>query len=158
MVTQEEINNRVFTQEMQMTPRKGCAQVTMSEMQQFDERLADLRIYIGDIINAYAKEHNIKPKYDGIEELTHISVSQIKQMINGRTNITRTSLYKLVVGLEMSLEEANKLFRMFDHELSENCREDFICIKALKDKDKITDFINEYNQYSKGNKLKDPLA
>ncbi len=37
MVTQEEINNRVFTQEMQMTPRKGCAQVTMSEMQQFDE-------------------------------------------------------------------------------------------------------------------------
>ena len=158
MVSHEGIKNRVFSLEMQPTLSKGSAQVTMSKIQEFDERLVNLRIYIGDVIDAYAKEHNIKPKYDGIEELTHLSVSQIKQMINGRTNITRTSLYKLVVGLKMSLEEANKLFRMFNGELTEDCLEDYICIRALEDGDDMTDFITEYNQYTKGNKLKDPLA
>lgn len=158
MVIQEEIEKRVFSKDMQLTPGKGSAQVSMSKIKEFDERLFDLRIDIGDVIDAYAKKHNIKPKYDGIEELTHISTSQIKQMINGRTNITRTSLYKLVVGLKMTVEEANKLFGKFSNELTEDCLEDYICIRALKDGDDITHFINEYNQYTKGNKLKDPLA
>lgn len=158
MVTYEEMQNKEFPVEMRMTFGKGSAQVSGAEMGIFDERLSMLRIAIADVVDDYAREHNIKPKYDGLEELTHISSSQIKQMINGRTNITRTSLYKLVVGLHMTVDQANELFGQFTGELTEKSRDDFICIKALEDRDDIVEFITQYNKYTKGNKLKDPLA
>ena len=159
MVTKEEMESMNFPYEMELMPRKGIMQVSTDEMAHFDEQIADLRLDIARIIDDYAQEHNIKPKYDGIEELTHLSAAQIKQLINGRANVTRTSLYKLAVGLKMTVEEANeKLFKKFGVELRAECREDYICIKALEHEDDVSSFIREYNTYTKGNKLKDPLA
>ncbi len=159
MVTKEEMESMNFTHEMELMPRKGIMQVSKKEMGDFDRQIADLRLDIARIIDEYAQEHNIKPKYEGMEERTHLSAAQIKQLINGRANVTRTSLYKLAVGLKMTVEEANeKLFKKFNGELRSICREDFICIKALEDGDDVSSFIREYNTYTKGNKLKDPLA
>ena len=159
MVTKEEMESMNFTHEMELMPRKGMMQVSKKEMGDFDRQIADLRLDIARIIDEYAQEHNIKPKYEGMEERTHLLAAQIKQLINGRANVTHTSLYKLAVGLKMTVEEANeKLFKKFNGELRSICREDFICIKALEDGDDVSSFIREYNTYTKGNKLKDPLA
>ena len=158
LIKNTEEMKKVFPYQMQDVPGKAYAQVTEKEMRFFDDEIEDLRLDIADVIDDYAREHNLKPKYDGIEEKTHLSVSTIKQMINGNMMVTRTNLYKLVVGLKMDLEDANKLFRKLNGELRKDCREDFICIKALDGKDDIVDFISQYNQYTTGIKLKDPIA
>lgn len=47
----------------------------------------------------------------------------------------------------MSLEEANKFFILCDGKLNERCMADYICIKALEDRDTIKDFIDQFEQH-----------
>ena len=125
-----------------------------AQMAPYLEDYADLALEISDIIEDYVEEHQLKPKYEKLEELTQLSSTTIKHTIKGRDRVTRTTLYKLCVGLGMSLDAANKLFRKCGGVLKEDCLEDFICIRAIEDGDDIDRFIDDYNHYTQGGWLK----
>ncbi len=156
MVTPEEMQAKVFTRPMPEV-QKGYKQVTAAEMASFIDDYGELAMDIGDVIDRYVKEHNVKPKYEGLEDATHLTASTIKNAVSGRDRVTRTMLYKLTVGLKMKLEEANALFRKCGGILKEDCLEDYICIRALEDGDSVVQFIEDYNHYTSGTQLKDPF-
>ena len=155
MVTPEEMKNRQFTiDSSDMSPKKGLYQVTDGEMASFLEGDDELGLMISDVVDDYVEEHHLKPKYDKLEELTHLSASTIKQSINDKMRITRNTLYKLSVGLKLPLEKANELFLRCGGVLKQDNKEDFICLKAIEDKDDIITFIDQYNHYTNGPWLK----
>lgn len=157
MVTKEELSARKFTKK---SDAKASAFVTAAEMRRFEgnRRLPDM---VYNKVTAYAKENNIKNKYESIIEICQISDTSLKRSCNGSQKITRTFLYKFTVGLKMSVEEANEYFMLCGGALSSDCLEDYICIRALECKDDILLFIGQFNQYLKehdgfqtGDKLK----
>ena len=159
MVTQEEMQSRSFkTRLSELMNNKGNYQVSASEMEHFLEEYDELALDMSDMIEDYVAEHHLRPKYEKLEELTHLSATTIKHSINGKDRITRTTLYKLSVGLGLSVSRANELFRKCGGALREDCLEDYICIRALKDGDDVARFIVDYNRYTQGARLKDHLA
>ncbi|MCR5402221.1 MAG: hypothetical protein K6E91_00155, partial [Butyrivibrio sp.] len=127
MVTVEEIKKRTFNTKLSdITSKNREYQVSDAQMAPYLEDYADLALEISDIIEDYVEKHQLKPKYEKLEELTQLSSTTIKHTIKRRDRVTRTTLYKLCVGLRMSLDEANELFRKCGGVLKEDCLEDFI--------------------------------
>ena len=153
MVTSEEMKNRNFQASMPEV-REGSKQVTAAEMRHFNEDFSELSLNVSDIIEDYVKVHQIKPKYEGLEEITNLSTTTLKHIVSGRDQITRTILYKFTVGLGLSRDAADELFAKCGGTLKEDCVEDYICIKALQDGDSVVQFINDYNRYTRGKQLK----
>jgi hypothetical protein len=158
MVTEKEMAERNFS--VSGDERKASYHVTADEMKRFAVN-ADLNNKVYKKIDDYTKKHNIKPKYDGLEEICQLSASALKKSCSGSIRITRLFLYKLTVGLKMDVDEANELFALCGGELDENFHEDYVCYKALKDKDDIIHFIDQFNHYAReydshqeGDKLK----
>ena len=146
MVTKEELKKRKFT--IKIAEREVSYHVTEGEMKRFAVN-AELNNLVYDKITAYTKAHNIKPKYEGIEEMCQLTASALKKSCAGTIRITRTFLYKLTVGLKMDIDEANELFALCGGPLSELSLEDYICINALRDKDDIIHFIDQFNEFVK---------
>ena len=157
MVTPEEMKNRDFPASMPEV-RTGSMQVTAAEMSHFNEEFGELALDVSDIIEDYVREHQIKPKYEGLEEITNLSTTTLKHIVSGRDQITRTILYKFTVGLGLSRDVADELFSKCGGTLKEDCVEDYICIKALQDEDSVVQFINDYNRYTRGKQLKNILG
>ena len=158
MVTKEEMKK--FETSIISKEREVSYHVTVEEMRRFSVN-AELNNKIYIKITEYTKKHNIKPKYEGIEDRCQLSASALKKSCAGSIRITRTFLYKLTVGLKMGIEEADELFSLCGGPLSESSLEDYICIKALRDKDDINHFIDQFNEFVKeydshqdGDKLK----
>ena len=95
------------------------------------------------------EEHKIGATkgYDLIEEMCLIPGTTFKKTVSGEIRATRTFLYKYVVGLKMTVEEANEFFKLCGGELREDDPEDLICLRALEDGDSIYDFCDEYEKY-----------
>ena len=157
MGTPEEMKNRDFPTSMPEV-RTGSMQVTAAEMSHFNEEFGELALDVSDIIEDYVREHQIKPKYEGLEEITNLSTTTLKHIVSGRDQITRTILYKFTVGLGLSRDVADELFSKCGGTLKEDCVEDYICIKALQDGDSVVQFINDYNRYTRGKQLKNILG
>ena len=158
MVTEKEMAERKFT--VTGIDRKASYHVTTDEMKRFAVN-ADLNNKVYKKIDDYAKKYNIKPKYEGLEEICQLSASTLKKSCSGTIRITRLFLYKLTVGLKMEVNEANELFALCGGMLNEDFHEDYVCFKALKDKDDIIHFIDQFNHYAReydtlqeGDKLK----
>ncbi len=145
MVTEKEMAERVFVKPKEM--QGTSSYVTASEMKRFEHAKA-LNNDVYDVINNFAKENNIRPKYYGLETICQLSESTLKKSVAGTIKITRPFLYKLTVGLHLSLEEANKLFAKCGGVLREDNIEDYICMKALIDGDDIIAFMNQFNEYT----------
>lgn len=158
MVTKEEMKKFGTTN---VSKEPGASfHVTAEEMRRFAVN-AELNNRVYNIITEYTKKHNIKPKYEGIEDRCQLSASTLKKSCAGTIRITRLFLYKLTVGLQIDLNEANELFALCGGPLNEHSPEDYICIKALIDKDDINHFIDQFNEFVKeydhlqeGDKLK----
>ena len=158
MVTEKEMAERNFT--ISGSERKASYHVTADEMRKFSVN-AGLNNLVYNKINDYTKKHNIKPKYEGLEDRCQLSASTLKKSCSGTIRITRLFLYKLTVGLKMDVDEANELFVLCGGALNEYFHEDYVCYKALKDKDDIMHFIDQFNHYAReydplqeGDKLK----
>lgn len=158
MVTEKEMAERNFT--VSDVEHKASYHVTSDEMRRFAVN-AELNNLVYKKINDYTKKHNIKPKYEGLEDRCQLSASTLKKSCGGTIRITRLFLYKLTVGLKMDVEEANELFALCGGVLNEDFHEDYVCFKALKDKDDIIHFIDQFNHYAReynslqeGDKLK----
>jgi hypothetical protein len=146
MVTKEELMAREFAS---VGYDKGVSHyVTAGEMKRFDnKRVLGDKIY--NKITEYALKHNIKNKYEGLIEICQLSDTSLKKSCAGTQRITRLFLYKFTVGLHMSVDEANEYFKLCGGELTEDCLEDYVCIKALEHGDEILVFISQFNQYVK---------
>ncbi len=102
----------------------------------------------------YAIKHGYSDiqAYNHLEEECQISITALKKAMNpnySEYKANRIFLYKFVIGLRLQLDEANEYFILCGGPLSENCLQDYICIRALEDGDCITDFIDEMEEVAK---------
>ena len=145
MVTEKEMAERVFVKPKEM--QGTSSYVTAGEMKRFEQN-KELNNDVYEVINNFAKKNNIKPKYEGLEDICQLSETTLKKSVAGTIKITRPFLYKLTVGLHMSLEEANKLFAKCGGILRDDCVEDYICMRALEHGDDIMKFIDQFNEFT----------
>lgn len=131
----------------------GLMRTSKEEMDAFVSA-ADFAKEVYDVLDKYAIENKIKPKYEGLAEIMKTNEKTIKESVSGKRTITRHFLYKMVVGLKMDIDEAKRIFELSgDGSLSKDRKEDLVCINALRDKDSIDFFINEFNGYFKKHKI-----
>ena len=99
--------------------------------------------------------HDIKDSRKGttiIELITihcNISYATYKQYISRSGRPTRPFIAKLAVGLGLSLDQANALFRLHSGELNLTNDADFVTYHALRDHDSIDYYEAELKQYIK---------
>ena len=77
-----------------------------------------------------------------------IPYNTYKKYMGLKRKITRPALAKFAVGLGLSLNDANELFRLQGGELNETNDFDYITIHALTDKDNVLDFQEEVEKYT----------
>lgn len=123
----------------------------------FPEDVDLLKLEMSKVIHRYKDKyvaiHKIRcDQYDIVSNACDIPASSIKHMLNGRQRITRHQLGKFCVGLKLSIEEAQQLFKWQGRSLSvgEDAF-DTVVYYALKDKDDIWDFIDEAAEIAKVN-------
>lgn len=147
MVTSEEMK-KVFDEAKKQID-KPLYSVTPEEMKRYAENKSNLQL----LIFKKKKENDAKfglkstAGYDKIEELCLISITSLKKTMNGTDRATRTFLYKFSVGLQMSLDEANELFELCGGSLRKEDPADYICMCALRDRDSIYKFCEDYEKY-----------
>ena len=147
MVTEEEIKNKQFKDTGYCD--KPLYQVTAVEMAKF-RREPELSYMIADRWILLQNEYNISvtKAYEKIYDLCRISETSLKKVINGSQKVSRHFLYKFTVGLKMDLEEADKYFALCGGKLSSDNMEDYICISALRDKDDIDLFAEQFEHFT----------
>lgn len=129
---------------------KPLYSVTSEEVSKFKDNKSKLQMMIFNKKIENDKKYSLGSTlgYEKLEELCQISVTSLKKTIRGTDRITRTFLYKFCVGLQMSIEEANEYFKLLDGPLNETYNlADAICHHALRDKDSIYDFCDEYEKH-----------
>ena len=150
MVKKAEMDHFAHVQEPENT--RTALRVTAAEMGAFSNK-NKLPEMVYKALQAYQTAHHIKNKYDELTELTQLSETSLKRSVNGRQKITRSFLYKLTVGLHMSVEEADSFFENCGGKLNpKDSPADCICHHALRDGDSIFDFIEEFNFYMQDRK------
>lgn len=129
---------------------KVAYELTFNEIAKFDNDSLELADMIGDRKKQYQEEKGINSTagYMELEESCQISADTMKKVISGRLKISRTFLYKFVIGLHMDLDEANTYFEFCGGPLTEKNKEDYICMKAMQDGDDIESLIMQYEKYS----------
>ena len=152
MITMEEIQ-KIKRNYIEPVTEKHADMVTKAEMERFNTSSL-LAEKLGEIVDDYFYDYKQtcngdKPlKYPTLSKMFLLNESTVKAYINGRSVITRETLYKFVVGMHLSLNQANELFSLCGGELRSTNLEDYICIKSLEDKDSIESFVNQINKYS----------
>ena len=146
MLTKEEYE-QVLVRRSEVENQKVAMQVTSAELKKF-ENDTKLPSMISDrkIQNDIEKGLKALHGYSAIEESCLISVTSLKKVINGSDKVTRKFLYKFVVGLKMSLDEANQFFAHCGGQLHDDSLEDYICKCALRDEDDIYTFVEEFER------------
>ena len=147
MITRKELEALAKNEEIQKS--KVAYQVSGAEMKAFEKSALLLASMIGDRKFLFEKENGLRSMaaYEALEEVCQISTTTMKKSINGTLKITRQFLYKFTVGLKMTPDEANKYFALCGGELNEQWGEDYICLKALLDKDDVYQLIEEFDTY-----------
>ena len=121
-----------------------------ADKSRFSEKEKQLAKKISTIKLKFEIEHEYSSNkaYEELADLCQISVTAFKYAVAGKKGNTanRHFLYKLAVGLKMTIEEANALLELEKGPLSEECLEDVICYCALRDHDTIYEFIDEFEE------------
>ena len=147
MVTKEEIKN------LSLRPDEyySSKYTTPEEMTRFKKAENDLRYMLMKLIKDYQQNRGYKSNTKALKmfaEECRTSETTLKKCMNGSQTISRKLLYKLSVGLKMSLEEANQYFSLCGGTLRDSDPIDYICINAIRDKDDIDLFIEQVLQYT----------
>lgn len=131
-------------------PEKCALKVSAEELSHFIDDENTLKRMICDRKLLYQAEHGLSSikAYEALEDLCQINMDTLKKTINGSIKITRNFIYKFVVGLHMTLEEANTYFELNGGALRETCLADYICLHALLDQDDIHQFISDFEQHT----------
>lgn len=154
-VTEKEMNRRFISLEIQ---ERDCSyNVNAAEMARFKDQDKQLSKKIRLIKIRFDEERcggKSNQGYEKLSDLCQIPVDTLKKTIRNdrpeaksKIKPTRNFVYKLVVGLKMSIEEANELFALCGGSLTEETAADYICLKALEHEDDIYHFLGEYKEY-----------
>lgn len=147
MVTREELENLPLRPDEYYSSKY----TTPEEMTRFEKEENDLRYMLMKLLKGYQENHGYKSNTKALEmfaEECRTSETTLKKCMNGTQTISRKLLYKLSVGLKMSLEEANQYFSLCGGNLRCSDPIDRICINAIRDKDDIDLFIKQVLQYT----------
>lgn len=88
------------------------------------------------------------PNTGNMESSCGISYELVKKYVNGSRRVTRASLAKLCVGMGLSVEEAQDLFRLEGHSLEPEINLlDAVVVDALQCGDGISVFAEECEKY-----------
>lgn len=146
-VTKEDIKNVKYREYIL---EDNSMRLSNSDIARFTDKEKKLAKKISAIKLKFEMEHDYSSNkaYEELADLCQISVTSFKYAVSCKKGNTanRHFLYKLAVGLKMSIEEANELFELEKGPLSDECLEDVICYCALRDKDTIYDFIDEFEK------------
>ena len=150
MVTEKEIFEKVFDMiHWEEVSDKVSMRVTDSDIKRFKDNEIALQKKLRDKKLGVDCESKSKGyTYEQLAEECQVSASSIKNMISGRQKITREFIYRMAVGLKMSISEANEYFALCGGVLNEDCLIDYICIKALKDHDSIGLFCEQAKKFA----------
>ena len=96
----------------------------------------------------YKQDMKMIDFYAQIDSKLRIAPDTMKKLLRRTTTtISREMLYKIAVGTGMDIETANSFFIMSrGGVLNPDSLNDLIVINALRDKDNIDDFIQEFNE------------
>ena len=148
MVTDEELRNRVFIEAL---PDEVSMRVTEADFAELSDKAElALRKKIRAKKMEFDKKLNnsgFSSSYGRFAEACSVSEEAVKKTIAGSVKIKRTFLYKMAVGLKMSIEEANEYFELCGGKLRSDFREDYICIRALEDGDDIGLFLEQFKEF-----------
>ena len=137
---------------IEKSKKNSLYDVNDSDMSQFADQDKKLAKKIATIKLKYDAEFCEGRSTRGYEEILdkcQISVTALKKTIKNDIKPSRNLVYKLVVGLKISLEEANELFVLCGGPLTLDCQADKICMYALRDGDSIEHFIEQFEYYTK---------
>lgn len=154
-VTGKEMERKFASLEIQ---ERDCSySVNVDEMARFKDQDKQLSQKIRSIKLKFDVEYcggKSSKGYEDLSDLCQIPVDTIKKTIRNdrpeaksKIKPTRNFVYKLAVGLKMSIKEANELFALCGGSLTEETAADYICIKALEHGDDIYHFLEEYKKY-----------
>ena len=147
MVTEEEIRSKDF---IDVLPEEVSMRITSGDVQRFEDNEAKLRKKIRDAKIKFDRDiNNPSSSYKEFANMCFMDESTVKKTIAGTLKVTRHFLYKMAVGLKMTVEQANEYFVLCEGVLQENRLADYICIRALKDKDDMYTFIEEFEKFTK---------
>lgn len=132
-------------------PMEICSmRLSAADASRFSDKEKQLAKKISTIKLKYEMEHGVSSNkaYEDLCDLCQISVTAFKYAVAGKKGNTanRHFLYKLAVGMKMTIEEADVLFELEKGPLSDECLEDMICYCALRDHDSIYEFIDEFEE------------
>ena len=147
MVTKEEIKRFKNHHKAEGTT---LYKVNAGELSRFRDNELMLADIVADRKKQYEKENRVSATaaYLDIEEKCHIKMDTFKKIMCGQRKITRRLLYKFVVGFKMSLDEANEYFALCGGPLNPDYDvEDYICIKALEDKDSVRQLTADFEKH-----------
>lgn len=124
--------------------------VTARDLARFDDQNIELADMIASAKADLADREGLSATRASEWIANHCQISEdtLKKTIIGTTKVTRTFLYKITVGLKMTVDEANKYFDLCGGPLYEKCMADYICMQALKDKDDIEVFIKDFELHT----------
>lgn len=108
-----------------------------------EEKMADLKIKISDLIREKCNGYN------NLYVKTNINPETMKKNIrlNLKRNIKREQLAKFVVGIGLSLDEANELFSLLGHPLNASTtRLDAVVVHCIENKLDIHGFFDTCRQ------------
>ncbi|MCL2008913.1 MAG: hypothetical protein FWG71_00010 [Synergistaceae bacterium] len=153
MVDETEFRNRHFETRGIIEP---IARVAGGYKKQQDQRelVHSMRLMLEAVLQSQKKETG---KAKSIErtvwgdvegEGCEIQYNTYRSYMGLKRRVTRAALAKFAVGLGLSLDDANKLFRLQGGELNETNDFDYITIHALMDKDNIMVFMEEVEKYT----------
>ena len=147
MVSLEEIRERTFEDN---GSEETSMRVSVEEMYRFEDDAKKLARKIAARKIQYDKEfNNNHSSYEKFANACGMSASTVKKTISGSIKVTRTFLYRMAVGLHMTIDEANEYFALCGGILREDSSiEDYICIHALKDGDTIEMFSEQVEQFA----------
>ena len=149
-MSMQALPDREFFDSIEYHKDTQSLRVTAAELARFSDQDIELAGMIGDA-KADLKEREkltVTRASEWIADHCQINETTLSKTITGKIKVTRTFLYKFTVGLKMTVDEANKYFDLCGGPLYERCMADYICMKALKDKDDIEIFIKDFELHT----------
>ncbi|SCY73058.1 hypothetical protein SAMN02910292_02696 [Lachnospiraceae bacterium XBB2008] len=144
MVTEEELRSKSFKCTLSDKP---SYKVSKEEADRFKQMRAALPRKLHEVLAAWTKETGVQLTNSTLGEMCRTNEKTIREYLNTKRAITRQFLYKLTIGLQLSLDQADELFELCGGILDpDSTFEDFIVYKAIIDKDDIDSFVEEYNK------------
>ena len=148
MYDRNEIKNMkcAYMMEQESGLKKIAANEALRIGNQMDQQQKELLRKLRNVFHANAKNASNIAVYVAMR--CDLSDSTVQKVLTGKRAVTSEFLGKICVGLALSPEETDELFKMYGQPLDyERSLFEAITICAVRDRDSIDSYVNELEQY-----------